>query len=60
MLLALLARRCPLALVGGAALQRSLGYLRNTGLLALRTLAIMGAGRGGGGLSTVVDEHASM
>lgn len=40
-LLVLLARRCPLRLVGGAALQRSLQYLGNTGLLALRTMAIM-------------------
>ncbi|KAL4458004.1 hypothetical protein ABPG75_012869 [Micractinium tetrahymenae] len=41
-LLAMLARRCPLGLVGGESLSRTLGYLRSTGLLALRTLAIMG------------------
>ena len=40
MLLARLQRRCSLRLVGGAALQRSLQYLRPTGLLALRTLAV--------------------
>lgn len=42
MLLVLLLRRCQLGLAGGEALRRSLGYLRSTGLLALRTLAIMG------------------
>lgn len=41
-LLVLLQRRCPLQLAGGDALRRSLGYLGSTGLLALRTLAIMG------------------
>lgn len=42
-LLMRLQRRCPLQLVGGAALKSSAGYLKSTGLLALRTLAVMGA-----------------
>lgn len=40
-LLAMLQQRCPLRLVGGESLSRTLGYLRSTGLLALRTLAVM-------------------
>lgn len=42
-LLVLLRRRCTPQLVGStAAVRASLGYLRSTGLLALRTLAVMG------------------
>lgn len=37
----MLQRRCPLRLVGGESLSRTLGYLQSTGLLSLRTLAVM-------------------